>query len=66
MKRKEAGLQAKIQRINTKALFLPYSNCSLKLAVDSAKSYTKAFLVCDMLTQLYTLFSSSTQGWAIL
>ena len=49
MKGKEAGLQARILKINRKALFVPCANHLLNLVVvDSAKSSTEAllFLVC--------------------
>ena len=64
MKGKEAGLQARILKINPKALFVPCANHSLNLVVvDSAKSFTEALLFFGVLTQLYSLFSSSTQRW---
>ena len=67
MKGKEAGLQARILKINPKALFVPCANHSLNLVVvDSAKSSTEALLFFGVLTQLYSLFSSSTQRWTIL
>ena len=66
MKGKEAGLQARILKINPKALFVPCANHSLNLVVvGSAKSSTKALLFFGVLTQLYSLFSS-TQCWTIL
>ena len=67
MKGKEAGLQARILKINPKALFVPCANLSMNLVVvDSAKSSTEALLFFGVLTQLYSLFSSSTQRWTIL
>ena len=67
MKGQEAGLQAGILKINPKALFVPCANHSLNLVVvDSAKSSTEALLFFGVLTQLYSLFSSSTQRWTIL
>ena len=66
MKGKEGGLQARILKINPKALFVPCANHSLNLVVvDSAKSSTEALLFFGVLTQLYSLFSS-TQHWTIL
>ena len=66
MKGKEAGLQARILKINPKALFVPCANHSLNLVVvDSAKSSTEALLFFNVLMQLYSLFSS-TQHWTIL
>ena len=65
MKGKEAGFQARILKINPKALFVPCANHSLNLIVaDSAKSSTEALLFFGVLTQLYSLFSS-TQRWTI-
>ena len=66
MKGKEAGLQARILKINPKALFVPCKNHLLNLVVvDSAKSFTEARLFFDVSAQLYSLFSS-TQRWTIL
>ena len=67
MKGKKAGLQARILKNNPKALFVPYANHSLNLVVvDSAKSFTEALLFFVVLTQLYSLFFSSSQRWTIL
>ena len=67
MKGKEAGLQTRILKINPKALFVRCANHSLNLVVvDSAKSFTETLLFFGVLTQLYSLFSSSTQRWTIL
>ena len=67
MKEKKAGLQARILRINPKALFVPCANHSLSLIViNGPKSYTEALLFFGVLTQLYSLFSSSTQRRTIL
>ena len=46
---------------------MPCANHLLNLVVvDSAKSFTEAQLFFGVLTQLYSLFSSSTQHWTIL
>ena len=66
MKGKEAGLQTRIVKINPKALFVPCENHSLNLVVvDTSKSSTKALLFFGVLTEMYSLFSS-TQPWIIL
>ena len=67
MKGKEAGVQARLLELNSKALYVPCANHSLNLVVvDSAKSSTEALLFFGLLAQLYILFSASTQRWAIL
>ena len=67
MKGKEAGVQARLLELNSKALYVPCANHSLNLVVvDSAKSSTEALLFFGLLAQLYILFLASTQRWAIL
>ena len=67
MKSKEAGVQARLLEINSKALYLPCANYSLNLVVvDCAKSSTEALLFFGVLAQLYTVFSSSTSRWTII
>ena len=67
MKGKEAGFQARFLKINPKALYVSCANHSLNLVVvDSVKSSTEALVFFGVLTQLYSLFSSSTQRWTIL
>ena len=67
MKGKEAGFQARLLKINPKALYVPCANHSLNLVVvDSVKSSTEALVFFGVLMQLYSLFSSSTQRWTIL
>ena len=67
MKGKEAGVQAKLLEINSKALYVPCANHSLNLVVvDCAKSSTETLLLSGVLAQLHTMFSSSTSRWTIL
>ena len=67
IKGKEAGVQARLLEINSKALYVPYANNSLNLiVVDCAKSSTEALLFFGVLAQLYTVFSSSTSRWTIM
>ena len=67
MKSKEAGVQARLLEINSKALYVPCANHSLNLVVvDCAKSSTKALLFFGVLAQLFAVFSFSTSRWTIL
>ena len=67
MKGKKAGIQARLLKINSKALHVPCAKHSLNLVVvDCAKSSTKALLFFGVLAQLYTVFSSSTSRWTIM
>ena len=67
MKGKEAGVQARLLEINSKALYMPRANHSLNLVVvDCAKSSTEALLFFGVLAQLHTVFSSSTSRWTIM
>ena len=67
MKGKEAGVQARLLEINSKALYVPCANHSLNLVVvDCAKSSTEALLFFGVRAQLYAVFSSSTSRWAIV
>ena len=67
MKGKEAGVQARLMEINSKALYMPCANHSFNLiVVDRAKSSTEALLFFGVLAQLYTVFSSSTSRWTIM
>ena len=67
MKGKEAGVQARLLEINSKALYVPSANHLLNLVVvDCAKSSTEALLFFGVLAQLYTAFSSSTSRWTIM
>ena len=67
MKGKEAGVQARLLEINSKALYVPCANHSLNLVVvDCAKSSTEALLFFCVLAQLCTVFSSSTSSWTIM
>ena len=66
MKGKEAGVQARLLEINSKALYVPCANHSLNLVVvDCAKSSTEALLFFGVLAQFYSVFSSSTSRWTI-
>ena len=67
MKGKEAGVQARLLEINSKALYVLCANHSLNLiVVDCAKSSTEALLFFGVVAQLYTVFSSSTSRWTIM
>ena len=66
MKGKEAGIQARLLEINSKALYVPCANHPLNLVVvDCAKSSTEALLFFGVLALLYTVFSSSLLRWTI-
>ena len=61
VKGKEAGVQARLLEINSKALHVPCANHSLNLVVvDCAKFSTETLLFFGVLAQLYRVFSSST------
>ena len=67
MKGKHSGVQARMQDINPKAVYVPCANHTLNLVVvDSANSSTEALTFSGVLTRLYVLFSSSAQRWEIL
>ena len=67
LKGKEAGIQARLLEITSKALYVPCANHSLHLVVvGCAKSSTEALLFFGVLAQLYTVFSASTSRWTIM
>ncbi|XP_055771271.1 uncharacterized protein LOC129847549 [Salvelinus fontinalis] len=60
------GIQAKLLEINPRALFVPCGAHTLNLVVaDAVKSSVDATGYFGILHKLYTLFSASTQPWAI-
>jgi len=66
MRGKNAGFQARLLEINTRALYVPCSSHSLNLViVDCAKSSTTAITFFGIMSRLYTIFSSSPARWSI-
>uniref|UniRef100_A0A1B6DAI5 TTF-type domain-containing protein n=1 Tax=Clastoptera arizonana TaxID=38151 RepID=A0A1B6DAI5_9HEMI len=62
-----SGVQARIQNINPKALFVPCNNHSLNLCGVHAFSCTPSSLTFfGTLENIYNLFSASTHRWEIL
>lgn len=67
MKGKNKGVQARLLEKNPRALFVPCGAHTLNLVVcDAAKGSVDALSYFGVLQKLYTLFSASTQRWAIL
>lgn len=67
MKGKSKGVQARLLEKNPRALFVPCGAYTLNLVVcDAAKGSVDAMSYFGVLQKLYTLFSASTQRWAIL
>lgn len=67
MRGKNKGVQARLLEMNPRALFVPCGAHTLNLVVaDAAKSSVDATGYFGILHKLYTLFSASTQRWAIL
>ena len=67
MKGKIKGVQARLLKKNPSALFVPCGAHTLVLVVaDAAKSSTDALSLFGYLQRIVTLFSASTQRWAIL
>ena len=67
MKGKNKGVQARLLENNPRALFVPCGAHTLNLVVcDSAKRSVDAMSYFGVLQKLFTLFSASTQRWAIL
>lgn len=67
MKGKNKGVQARLLEKNPRALFVPCGAHTLNLVVcDAAKGSVDAMSYFGVLQKLYTLFSASSQRWAIL
>ena len=67
MKGKNKGVQARLLQMNPRALFVPCGAHTLNLVVaDASKASTDALNYFGILQKLFTLFSASTQRWAIL
>lgn len=67
MRGRNKGVQARLLEMNPRALFVPCGAHTLNLVVaDAAKSSVDATGYFGILHKLYTLFSASTQRWAIL
>lgn len=67
MKGKNKGVQARLLENNSRALFVPCVTHTLNLVVcDAAKGSVDAISYFGVLQKLYTLFSASTQRWAML
>lgn len=67
MKGKNNGVQARLLQMNPRAPFVPCGAHTLNLIVaDASKASTDAMNYFGILHRLFTLFSASTQRWAIL
>ncbi len=67
MKGKNKGVQARLLEKNTRALFVSCGAHTLNLVVcDAAKGSVDTMSYFGVLQKLYTLFSASSQIWAIL
>ena len=67
MKGKNAGVQARLLRLNSKAFYLPCANHSLNLVItDAAKSSTHAINFFGILNRLYNIFAGSPARWEII
>ncbi|XP_077052859.1 zinc finger MYM-type protein 1-like [Siphateles boraxobius] len=67
MKGKNKGVQARLLEKNPRALFVSCGAHTLNLVVcDAAKGSVDALSYFGVLQKLYTIFSASTQRWAIL
>lgn len=67
MKGKNKAVQAMLLQMNPRALFVPCGAHTLNLVVaDASKASTDAMNDFGILHKLFTLFSASTQRWAIL
>ena len=61
------GVQKRVLDVNEKALFMPCSSHTLNLVIlDGAKSSILSVTFFSTLQRIYTIFSSSTQRWAVL
>lgn len=67
MKGQNKGVQARLLQLNPRALFVPCGAHTLNVVVaDASKASTDAMNYFGILHKLFTLFSASTQRWAIL
>ena len=67
MRGKNKGVQARLLEKNPRALFVPCGAHTLNLVVcDAAKRSVDATSYFGFLQKLYSLFSASTQRWAVL
>ena len=67
MQGKNVGVQTRVKEVNKKALCVPCGSHTLNLVInDAAKSSLLSIKFFSLLQQLYNLFSSSVQRWAIL
>ncbi|XP_068115177.1 uncharacterized protein [Hyperolius riggenbachi] len=67
MRDKRKSVQSRLSEINPRAFLVPCSTHTLILVVaDSVKISPDAFSYFGCLQKLFTLFSASTQRWAIL
>lgn len=67
MKGKSKGVQARLLKINPRALFVPCGAHTLNLVIsDAAKSSLDATNFFGYLQRIFALFSASTQRWDIL
>lgn len=61
------GVQARILKLEPRAMYVPCSGHSLNLLLcDMAKSCTEALTFFGILQQIYVLFSASTKRWQVL
>lgn len=67
MKGKSKGVQARVLKINKRAMFTPCVTHSLNLVLgDMAKCSAEAMTFFGTIQRLYTLFSASIERWNIL
>jgi len=60
------GVQSRILNQNSRAFFTPCAHNLNLLIKDAAKSSTIALLFFGTIKRIFSIFSSSTQGWDIL
>lgn len=64
---KNKGVQARLLQINPRAIFVSCGPHTLNLVVaDASKASTDALNQFGILHKLFTMFSASTQRWAVL
>lgn len=67
MSGRKKGVQARIQKLESRAFYMPCGCHSLNLVLgDMAKSCTAAMVFFGTIQQIYVLFSASTQRWQLL
>ncbi|CAI6362922.1 unnamed protein product [Macrosiphum euphorbiae] len=62
----KSGVQARIRNLNSRAFYVPCNAHSLNLVLnDSANCCLDAVLFFDIIQEMYTFFSASTQRWDV-